>query len=210
MAGEETRMLLLGAVALFEPVNGYQIRRELLSWRVDRWAHTNPGSIYHGLSALTRQGNLVRHDLVDGGREVAVYELTDDGRTELRRLMVEALETVNPYERTAFNVAFSMLPLLDDTAIRRSLTRRRVELERTVAELAEPAAAGAPPHATRTVVLWLDLAVAELAWLRETLQDITDGRLSVRYDDGSWAPPDDDPGWQMNVDREKYRALLGR
>jgi hypothetical protein len=39
MAGEETRMLLLGAVALFEPVNGYQIRRELLSWHVDRWAH---------------------------------------------------------------------------------------------------------------------------------------------------------------------------
>ena len=36
-------MLLLGAVALFEPVNGYQIRRELLSWQVDRWAHTNPG-----------------------------------------------------------------------------------------------------------------------------------------------------------------------
>ncbi|WP_278258376.1 hypothetical protein [Nocardioides convexus] len=28
MATHDTRMLLLGAVALFEPVNGYQIRRE--------------------------------------------------------------------------------------------------------------------------------------------------------------------------------------
>ena len=27
-----TRMLVLGVVALLEPANGYQIRRELLSW----------------------------------------------------------------------------------------------------------------------------------------------------------------------------------
>src|SRR3954466_686313 len=105
MAAHETRMLLLGAVALFEPVNGYQIRRELLSWQVDRWAHTNPGSIYHGLSSLAGQGFLRRHDLVDAGREVAVYELTDDGRTELERMLVEALETVNLYETSAFHVA---------------------------------------------------------------------------------------------------------
>ncbi len=43
MAATETRLLVLGAVSLFEPVNGYQIRRELMSWEVDRWAHINPG-----------------------------------------------------------------------------------------------------------------------------------------------------------------------
>lgn len=201
-------MLLLGAVALFQPVNGYQIRRELLSWQVDRWAHTNPGSIYHGLTSLTNQEHLVRHDLVDAGREVAVYELTETGRAELDRLMVEALETVNPYERSAFNVAFSMLPLLSRATVVASLTRRRVELERTVAELAEAKTDVAPPHATRTMLLWLDLAVAELAWLRETIDDVKSGALSLRAD--SWTPPADDPGWQMNADREKYRALLGR
>ncbi|MGL5853560.1 MAG: PadR family transcriptional regulator, partial [Phycicoccus sp.] len=61
MAATETRLLLLGAVLLFEPVNGYQVRRELLSWRVEEWAHVNPGSIYSGLATLTRQGNLRRH-----------------------------------------------------------------------------------------------------------------------------------------------------
>lgn len=203
-------MLLLGAVALFEPVNGYQIRRELLSWHVDRWAHTNPGSIYHGLSSLTAQGHLVRHDLTDGGREVAVYELTDTGRTELDRLMVEALEAVNPYERSAFNVAFSLLPLLDKRTILRALTRRRVELEATVPEFAEARSRGAPPHAVRTMLLWLDLVVAELAWLRETIEEIKDGTLPVSLEDGSWTPPADDPGWQMNADRERYRALLDR
>jgi DNA-binding PadR family transcriptional regulator len=77
----ETRLLLLGAVALFEPVNGYQIRRELLSWQVVRRANTNPGSIYHGLSSLSSQGHLVRHDLVDGA---ARWRSTSSPTTDAR------------------------------------------------------------------------------------------------------------------------------
>jgi len=211
MAAHETRMLLLGAVAMFEPVNGYQIRRELLSWQVDRWAHTNPGSIYHGLTSLTQLGHLVRHDLVDGGREVAVYELTDSGRAEFDRLTIEALETVDVFERSAFHVAFSMLPLLDRERVVRSLTKRRVALERTVKELADQEPGAAPPHATRSMLLWLDLAVAELAWLRETIAEVRSGALAFEMgEEWGWTPPPDDPGWQMNTDRERYRALLGR
>lgn len=208
-------MLLLGAVALFEPVNGYQIRRELLSWQVDRWAHTHPGSIYHGLTSLTSLGHLVRHDLVDAGREVAVYELTDSGRAELDRLLVEALETVDAYDRSGFHVAFFLLPLLDRVRVVRSLTKRRVALEQTVEELADHEPGVAPLHATRSMLLWLELAVAELAWLRETIEQARSGSLAFepgddRGRDGGWVPPADDLGWQMNADRVRYRALLGR
>ncbi len=211
MSAHETRMLILGAVALFEPVNGYQIRRELLSWQVDRWAKTNPGSIYHGLTSLTNLGHLVRHDLLDGGREVAVYELTPAGRDELHRLLIESLETVDAFQRTAFHVAFSMLPLLDRAQVQRSLTARRVALEAAVKELADHRPGDAPPHATRSMLLWLDIAVAELAWLRETIEEVRSGALAFEMgEEWGWAPPPEDPGWQMNAEREKYRALLGR
>ena len=85
MASTSTRMLLLGAVQLFEPVNGYQIRRELVSWRVDEWAHINPGSIYSGLETLARAGHLARHSLVEGNRTVSVYTTTGEGRAEFRQ-----------------------------------------------------------------------------------------------------------------------------
>jgi hypothetical protein len=85
-----------------------------------------------------------------------------------------------------------------------------VELERTVAELAQVEPGAAPPHATRSMLLWLDLAVAELAWLRETIEEVRSGSLAFAPGDNGWTPPDDDPGWQMNAEREKYRALLGR
>lgn len=38
-----TRLLLLGAVRVFPPVHGYLLRRELLSWQVEDWAHVEPG-----------------------------------------------------------------------------------------------------------------------------------------------------------------------
>ncbi|WP_242530381.1 PadR family transcriptional regulator [Nocardioides aromaticivorans] len=209
MAATDTRMLLLGAVALFEPVNGYQIRRELLSWSVDDWANLNPGSIYNGLATLTRQGQLVRHDLADGGRDVAVYEISDEGRLELERLVTAGLEEVSVADRKGFSAAFGLLPLVPPDRALRSLVRRRVALEEVVARLAQPPGPdAAPPHALRGVMLWLDLAVAELAWLRETIEEMRAGRLQL--DATTWTPPADDPGWQMNADRERYRALLGR
>lgn len=213
MAATETRMLLLGAVAMFAPVNGYQIRRELVSWQIDRWANVNPGSIYHGLSTLTAQGLLVRHDLSDGGRDVAVYEVTETGRAELDRMLVAALEEVDPFDRVAFHVAFGMLPLLTPAQVLASLTRRRARLEEAVAEFVRGAEDphNGPPHARRGWLLWMDMAVSELHWLREVIEDIRAGRLKFALgDDWGWTPPPDDEGWQMATDREKYRALLGR
>ncbi len=207
-------MLLLGAVAIFEPVNGYQIRRELTSWQVDRWAHMNPGSIYGGLATLARQGHLVRHELVDGGREVSVYELADSGRAELERLVVLSLETVELYDRSDFMAAFSMLPsVLPGERARQSLVRRRAALEQTVAEFAEVKMRdeSVPPHVVRGALLWYDVTVAELAWLREVIEELGTGRLAIAPgSEFGWTPPVDDPGWQMDADRERYRSMLGR
>ena len=44
-----TRLVVLGAVRQFEPVHGYFLRRELMTWHVDEWANIQPGSIYNAL-----------------------------------------------------------------------------------------------------------------------------------------------------------------
>lgn len=206
-------MLLLGAVALFEPVNGYQIRRELLSWEVETWAHVNPGSIYSGLGTLTRQGHLVRHDLVDGTREVAVYEMTPSGREELERLLARSLETVDLYDSVAFHAAFSMLQLVDRNDAIARLETRLASLDALIEEYdvgLREQGDFAPPHAMQAIRLQLEHAKVERSWLVRTLDDVRAGGLSFRGEPTDWTPKDDDPGWQMNADRERYRALLGR
>ncbi|MGV9710748.1 PadR family transcriptional regulator [Gordonia sp. NPDC003424] len=212
MGATTTRLLLLGAVGLFEPVNGYQIRRELLSWQVDRWAHVNPGSIYHGLTRLTSDGLLRRHDLPDGARDVAVYELTDDGRAELERLIETSIVTVDIFDRRDLHAAFGLLPLIGEERAIGWLSARLTSLTEIVSELSgatDPADnPRVPPHALRSTDLRAAEARAELGWLTTVLADLKSGQLKLSPTPDVWAPPSDDPGVQMVADSARYRAMI--
>jgi DNA-binding PadR family transcriptional regulator len=104
-----TRLLILGAVRIFQPVHGYFVRRELLSWHAQEWAHLNPGSIYNALRTLTREGYLEQVGTeTEGGRPArTTYKLTADGDTEFMTLLREALWHVAPYEPASLLAAWS-------------------------------------------------------------------------------------------------------
>jgi DNA-binding PadR family transcriptional regulator len=89
-----TRMLMLGAVRIFQPVHGYFVRRELLSWRADQWANLNPGSVYNALARLTKEGYLHSEDPGDGKLR---YSLTAEGEAEFINLVREALWRVDSF-----------------------------------------------------------------------------------------------------------------
>jgi DNA-binding PadR family transcriptional regulator len=212
MATTETRMLLLGAVAIFEPVNGYQIRRELVSWGVEDWANIKPGSIYNGLTTLAQRGELVRHDLRDGNREVAVYELSDLGRAEYRRLFEQAITEVRPTAPLAFQTALSMLPLVERAEAKRLLQVRlerldqlRVESEAKATDLEH-----VPPHVVAVMDYWDRVCAVEREWLIRLIFRIGDGELNFLGEEMGWTPAADDPGHQMKDDRDRYLALLHR
>jgi DNA-binding PadR family transcriptional regulator len=212
MAATETRLLVLGAVRLFEPVNGYQIRRELMSWEVDQWAHINPGSIYSSLSTLTKQGYVDRHDLVDGTREVAVYTSTEAGRTELADLFARSLESVRMLDPLPLHTALSMCMLFDRDVIERHLERRLPALDAHLADLREKhdvASTGvAPPHVVRVLELQVSTAEVERSWVADLLAEVRGGGLAFAGEPMAWQPAPDDPGWQMAADRDRYRTLL--
>lgn len=211
MATTETRLLLLGAVATFEPVNGYQIRRELISWGVESWANIKPGSIYHGLAALAHRGDLVRHDLRDGTREVAVYELSQSGRDEFRRLYEEAMTVVRPTAPLAFQTALSMLPLVTRDDAKRLLRQRLENLDAEAEGYAEKTdVQHVPPHVLAVMDYWERVGGVEREWLVRLLFRIEAGELFFLHEPMGWTPAADDPGHQMQADRERYLALLGR
>lgn len=212
MAALETRLLLLGAVSLFAPVNGYQLRRELMSWQVDRWANIAPGTIYNGLTTLTKRGELVRHDLCDEGRDVAAYEVSAAGRTEFARLFELAMTTVSITAPIAFHTALSLLPLVTRTEARRLILHRLARLDELRQQYSDDEAAlhRAPPHVARLVDYWARLAMMESEWLTRLIFQISDGALDFRGETPRWTPDDDDPGWQLAADRKRYLELLGR
>ena len=219
MSALTTRILVLGVVNIFGPANGYQLRRELLSWEVERWAHLNPGSIYSMLSTLEKQGVIDRHDvaLEDGGREVAVYTPTDAGRAEFVRLLIESIATVpDSGDALPLRVALNFGPALtraqfldavhrriEVLAMGREIIAAKIEHMRTLRTV--------PPHVTSELGLEVALVDAQLAWLRQLDGEVTAGDLDFVDDENhgmSWTPAPDDPGWRMADERERYLARI--
>lgn len=217
MSALTTRMLVLGAVRIFGPANGYQLRRELLSWEVERWAHVNPGSIYSMLTTLEKQGAIVRHDLeIDDARPVAVYTVTTEGDAEFERLVFDAIATVPDSGdalpmRVAMNFGSTLgrQQFLDAVAERiRVFWAGIEEFDEKLAALREPLIV--PPHVLSELRLEVALMRAQLDWLIELQGEVRDGGLVFRGEEEQhgWTPPADDPGWRMAEERARYQAAI--
>jgi Predicted transcriptional regulators len=219
MSAQTTRMLVLGVVRLFGPANGYQLRRELLSWDVENWAHLNPGSIYSMLATLEKEGWVARHDLTmdEGARPVAVYTATDAGIAEHDRLLLEALRTVpDPGDALPLRVALSFGPLLSRERYLAAIEGRIATLDLAVSialakdrQLRDPLRV--PPHVLSQLALELALVRAQLGWLAEHAAEVRAGGMHFVGDGEGWGwtPPADDPGWRMKAESEEYARRLG-
>jgi DNA-binding PadR family transcriptional regulator len=215
MSALTTRILVLGVVDIFGPANGYQLRRELLSWEVERWAHLNPGSIYSMLTTLEKQGAIERHDIAleDGGRPVAVYTITDAGAAEFIELLIEAIATVpDSGDALPLRVALNFGPALTRPQFLGAV-RQRIEVLTMGREIvgqksdAMRRSKTVPPHVVSELGLEIALIDAQLKWLRQLETDVAGGALGFAGEKGhltQWLPPPDDPGWRMAEERERY------
>src|SRR5580704_1439925 len=91
-----TRMLVLGVVRIFQPVHGYDVRRELVQWHAAEWGNVAPGSIYSALKTLVKEEiiEIASTEHVGGRPERTSYRLTPRGERELGELLRDALWTV--------------------------------------------------------------------------------------------------------------------
>ncbi|MGW7411447.1 PadR family transcriptional regulator [Streptomyces sp. NPDC054863] len=88
------RLLVLGAVRQHGRAHGYQVRNDLEFWGAHEWSNAKPGSIYHALKQMAKQGLLVAHEIAPstaGGPPRVEYEVTDKGTEEYFTLLREAL-----------------------------------------------------------------------------------------------------------------------
>ncbi|MGO4419096.1 PadR family transcriptional regulator [Streptomyces sp. MCAF7] len=95
------RLMVLGAVRQHGRAHGYQVRNDLEFWGAHEWSNAKPGSIYHALKQMAKQGLMVAHDVAPstaGGPPRTEYELTDAGEeaadsgAQWTRGLIERLE----------------------------------------------------------------------------------------------------------------------
>ncbi|MER6116972.1 PadR family transcriptional regulator [Streptomyces sp. NPDC001743] len=88
------RLLVLCAVRQHGRAHGYQIRNDLEYWGAHEWSHAKPGSIYHALKQMAKQGVLLAHEVAPstvGGPPRTEYEITERGNEEYFALLRAAL-----------------------------------------------------------------------------------------------------------------------
>ncbi|MER7886583.1 PadR family transcriptional regulator [Streptomyces fimicarius] len=90
------RLLVLGAVRMHGRAHGYQVRNDLEYWGAHEWSNAKPGSIYHALKQMAKQGLLLAHETAPstaGGPPRTEYEVTDAGLVEYRTLLRDAIRS---------------------------------------------------------------------------------------------------------------------
>lgn len=186
-----TRLLVLGVVRTFQPVHGYDVRRELVSWHAHEWASVKPGSIYNALKSLTQDGFLevVGTDQIGGRPERTTYQLTAAGLKEFHVLLREEWWTVKtPTDPLMAALSFiSFVPRAEAIA---ALEQRAAQVQSLVRNLEVSQATidgiESPYHVREMHSLLIARVSAELAWAKR----FTERLRNHEYTTG------DDPPWQ--------------
>jgi DNA-binding PadR family transcriptional regulator len=124
-----TRLFVLSALARRGAMYGHQIRRDARVDRAELWSDVRPGSLYGALHRMTAEGLVRALGTEREGNFPArtVYEITDEGRRELRVLRAEALEEVR-FPPDPVDLAIATSTDLDEHALRGHIDDRMREL----------------------------------------------------------------------------------
>lgn len=178
-------MMILGVVQWMQPVHGYDVRRELLSWSADKWANVQPGSIYHALRKLGEEGLLreVGTEQVAGRPARTSYEITEKGQAEFQALLRNAWWHLAPGP-DPFMAAFAFLPALPREEAAAALRNRAVQLRAGVQQLEAAIKADwagqKPNYVTWMWELTISRSEAEIAWCEQTAEKVEAGL--VKFD----------------------------
>ncbi|MEV6925942.1 PadR family transcriptional regulator [Dactylosporangium sp. NPDC051485] len=198
-----TRLLILGLVSYLQPVHGYDIRKELVSWHVESWANVQPGSIYHALRKMSEEGLLdeVGTEQVNNRPARTQYRLTPVGTAQyqelLRKYWWEYQEPTDP-----FLAAFAFLPELPRAEAVGALRARARLLEgwnATYRDSAEDWTQYKPPHVGWQFELTMARCEAEARWCHDIAARIEAGEGWHVNEEGDGTSAED---WRMAIRAE--------
>ncbi|GAA3719453.1 PadR family transcriptional regulator [Nonomuraea antimicrobica] len=159
----------------------YELHRYIIDTHKD-YITGLPRSLYHAVERLAADELITPVGTDRAGRrpERTVYEITDEGRHELRTRLCHLLERPDP-DRRAFVAAVSLIGCLSLDEARTALRARAATIEGTLAgmraNMSALAESGLPAILTLEVEVELALYTAELEWIKGVFDRLDKGEL---------------------------------
>jgi DNA-binding PadR family transcriptional regulator len=187
-----TRLLVLGAVRIFQPVHGYDVRRELITWHAEEWASVAPGSIYNALRSLTKDGLLevVGTKQVGSRPERTTYRLTPRGDADFQELLRETWWTVRvPLDPLIAAVSLLGFVKRDEAiaALEARIATIRGQIKQHEFTIAAVDDIETPDHVREMIRLINARIGAEIAWATKFIARLRAGEYRTLGDPG-WTP----------------------
>lgn len=181
-----TRLLVLGAIRIMQPVHGYEVRRELVSWRLEDHTNVRPGSVYGAIRTLEKDGCIAVHarESDDHRPERTTYVLTGEGEKEFQLLLRESWWTVSPPKEPLIPALCLMLHLPREELIRALQARvgalegqlDAISFQRAAIRDGATGAQGDVPEHVREIMDYMSARTrAELDWSRGLQRRLREG-----------------------------------
>jgi DNA-binding PadR family transcriptional regulator len=172
--------MVLGIVSQKKETHGYDVYREVTSWKAETWSKVRSGSIYHAFTQLEKEGLLTKKGLQkskDGPAQTR-YAITQQGEKELLRLLKATLIALDQ-EQFAAGLAFMhLLPRQD--AI--DLAKKRLEIYQQTCDFMSALPRDDHPVTPAThpeiISSWSTLFEATLAWQKQFISHLEMGRYT--------------------------------
>lgn len=190
-----TRLLVLGAVRILQPVHGYDVRRELLTWRLEELANVKPGSIYGAMKTLQRDGAIAVYAHEEGTTAPArtSYVITAEGEKEFQVLLRQGWWSVSqPAEPLV--PALCLMLFLPREELVAALTARASQLRADITATGftrgsiKDGATGAegeiPEHVREILDFTTGRAESELTWTKGLLERVRSGSYTFAGEPG--------------------------
>ncbi|TLQ44500.1 PadR family transcriptional regulator [Streptomyces marianii] len=175
------RLLVLGAVRQHGRAHGYQVRNDLEFWGAHEWSNAKPGSIYHALKQMAKQGLLHAHEIAPstaGGPPRTEYELTESGTEEYFSLLREALTSYDQ-KMDVLSAGFGFIVDLDRQEAVELLRERVRALEGWRSSVTEHYTPEEGPeslgHIGEIMNFWVHSVDAGAEWTRGLIERIEGG-----------------------------------
>jgi DNA-binding PadR family transcriptional regulator len=175
------RLLVLGAVRQHGRAHGYQVRNDLEYWGAHEWSNAKPGSIYHALKQMAKQGLLLAHEIAPstaGGPPRTEYEITQRGTEEFLSLLREALVSYDQkMDVVSSGIGFIVhLPREEAVALLKKRVEGLEEWRKSVTDYYTPEDGPEPlGHIGEIMHLWVHSADAGAEWTRGLIERIEGG-----------------------------------
>lgn len=176
------RLMVLGVLNASETTHGYKIYRSINGWRAETWTNIKPGSIYHALTSLEKNGLIENTGLkLDSGGPAAMsYRINARGKEELHALIKQAFAS---YDQEEFTAGLAWMHLLSRDEVLVLARERLTNFKQTcmfMRTLPREEMPSSPDKHPEIIDSWTTLFDAMASWLETFIAHIEAGRYQFK------------------------------